>query len=202
MSFTTKQMENNTFEIIACSIFRYELEKIAQIQGLKIPISFYDSYLHLFPAQLSANLSEKVENKLKEHKKVILVCGDCHPFMKEMSQKKNVTKVAGCNCVEIMIGHELRRKLLKQGAFFLLPEWTARWKDIFKELLELPSEHIKSIMNEQHKKFVYLDTGVLPVPYKEIEECAAFFNLPYEIEAISIDFLINAIQTEISNLND
>jgi hypothetical protein len=194
-------MENNTVEIIACSIFRYELEKIAQIIDIAIPVSFYDSYLHLFPDELSKNLSGKVEDKLDKAKKVLLICGDCHPFMKEMSEKKDVIKLPGYNCVEILIGRELRRKLTKQGAFFLLPEWTVRWKEIFKELLELPTEHIQSLLHEQHKKFIYLDTGILPVPYKEIEECAAFFNLPYEIEKISIDFFINSIQTEIDKLN-
>jgi hypothetical protein len=194
-------MENNTVEIIACSIFRYELEKIAQMFDIAIPVSFYDSYLHLFPDELSKYLSGKVEDKLDKAKKVLLICGDCHPFMKEMSEKKDVIKLPGYNCVEILIGRELRRKLTKQGAFFLLPEWTVRWKEIFKELLELPTEQIQSLLHEQHKKFVYLDTGILPVPYKEIEECAAFFNLPYEIEKISIDFFINSIQTEIDKLN-
>jgi hypothetical protein len=195
-------MENNSLEIIACSIFKYELEKIAQLHNVHIPVSFYNSYLHLFPADLSKELTEKIENKINEHKKVILVCGDCHPFMKEMSNKENVSKIPGCNCVEIMLGKELRRKLQKEGAFFLLPEWTVRWREIFKELLELPPEHIKSLLNEQHKKFVYLDTGVLPVPYNEIKECADFFKLPYEIETISIDFFLNALQTLIDKMEE
>lgn len=187
-------------EIIACSIFKYELEKMDQMLDITIPISFYDSYLHLFPDELSNVLTEQVENRLKKDQKVLLICGDCHPFMKEMSERKNVNKLPGCNCVEILIGRELRRKLTREGAFFLLPEWTVRWKEIFKELLELPPEHIKSLLHEQHKKFIYLDTGVLSVPYKEIEECAAFFNLPYDIMKISIDFFINNLQIEINNL--
>lgn len=187
-------------EIIACSIFKYELEKILRQLDKDIPVNFFNSYLHLYPVELYKALGEKVDKKIKENKNVILVCGDCHPFMKEMSTKKYVSKVPGCNCVDIILGRELRRKLLKSGAFFLLPEWTVRWKEIFKELLELPSEHIKALLNEQHKKFVYLDTGIIPIPYKEIEECAAFFEMPYEIESISIDFLSKALQNEIDNL--
>jgi hypothetical protein len=192
----------NKTEIIACSIFKYELEKISEIISDNIQVNLYNSYLHLFPNELSKNLSEMLDDKLKDNNKVILVCGDCHPFMREMAQKNNVSKVYGCNCVEILIGRELRRKLIKEGAFFLFPEWTIRWKEIFKELLELPVEHIKSLIHEQHKKFVYLNTGVLPIPYKEIEECSSFFNLPYEIDNISLDYFINSIENSIKNFRE
>ena len=193
-------MEKNT-EIIACSIFRYELEKYIATHTDEVPINLFNSYLHLFPMELSEKLSEMVDNKLSQNKKVVLICGDCHPFMKEMGCKNNVTKIQGSNCVEILIGRELRRKLQKEGAFFLLPEWTVRWREIFKELLELPTEHIQSLFYEHHKKFVYLDTCVLPVPFREIEECASFFNLPYEIESVPTNLFINTIETIINNLS-
>jgi len=193
-------MKNNSIDIIACSVFKYEVDKISRILDLDVPISYFDSYLHLFPVKLSETLTAEIENKISLGKKVLLIYGDCHPFMKEMEQKENVCKIQGCNCVEILIGRELRRKLLKEGSFFLMPEWTIRWKEIFKDLLELPPEHIKSILHEQHKKFVYLDTGVMPIPYKEIEDCSEFFNLPFEIEKVSLTFLMETIKSGIEDI--
>lgn len=195
-------MSTKPFEIIACSVFRYELEKISESLPIPFPINYFNSYLHLYPTDLLKELNDKINSILKEHKSVLLICGECHPFMKEMLNNSEVRKIPGCNCVEIFIGKSLRKKLLKEGTFFLLPEWTMRWREIFSELLELPQEQIVNLFQEQHKKFVYLNTGVMPVPIKELEECASFFNLSYEIINISLELMVNAMKLEIANMNE
>ena len=50
-------------------------------------------------------------------------------------------------------------------------------------------------MNDMHRVIIYLDTGLEPVPIGTLEAMAQFFELPYEVLSIELDFLKQAILT-------
>jgi len=51
-----------------------------------------------------------------------------------------------------------------------------------------------SLMQEMHRKLVYLDTGLAPVPENALKECSEYFGLPNEVLQVSLGHLRSAIE--------
>jgi len=178
--------------IIACSIFRYELEHLQQKGRLNIPVVYLNSMLHMQPSQLQILLDAKI----KEYKdlKIILMYGDCHARMVDYEKNPNIVRTPGINCCEIILGRENYRKIRNDGAFILLPEWANRWKEIFVDDMGFKSsKSAKLFMNEMHKKLVYVDTGFYKRNASLFDEVSDFLGLPIELYSSSIDELEKVI---------
>lgn len=178
---------------IACGIFVKELECLVASGELNLPFIFLNSTLHMHPEALQTALSSAIEESLGKYQKIILVYGDCHPYMYDAYDEKRVTRVKGINCCEIMLGRDTYRRLRKQGVFFVLNEWAHKWNEIFVDEMGLTDKTAPPFMNSMHTGIVYLDTGLLPIPYETLAAMSAYFDLPYRVEVISLDFLKAAI---------
>lgn len=178
-----------TYTGVACSIFRKEIEYLIEQGRLDKDFVFVDSELHMNPRQLDRVLEEMIGPGC-------LFCfGDCHARIADQESSGQISKVKGTNCVEIFLGRELYRKLRAEGAFFLLPEWTHKWKRIFKELLGFSDQEVaRQFMNEMHTRFIYVDTGVTAVPDQILEEIKSYFQLPCDILKIDLENLENTIK--------
>jgi hypothetical protein len=146
----------------------------------------------MYPEKLQALLDAKIE----EHKnfKIILMYGDCHARMIDYEKNPNIKRTPGINCCEIMLGTEKYKKLRREGAFILLPEWAIRWKEAFVDIMGFKSSKaIKPFMNEMHKKLVYVDTEIRQKDAPLLDEITDFLGLPLEIYPSSIDELENVI---------
>lgn len=174
--------------IIACSIFRYELEHLQQAGKINVPVVYLNSMLHMYPKELQVLLDAKIEEY--SNFRIILMYGDCHARMVDYEKKTNVVRTPGINCCEIILGNEKYRKIRKDGAFILLPEWAERWKEAFIDYMGFnSSEAIKPFMSEMHKKLLYIDTGLQKKNHNLFEEISDFLGLPLEIYPSSVDEL-------------
>ncbi len=181
---------------LACSIFQKEIELLKQQGKINIPFEYIDSELHMKPLQLKEVLKSKIKPQC------VLCYGKCEPNLDKNTKYHNVIKTEGLNCIEIILGNKLYRKLRAEGSFFLLPEWTHKWERIFKELLGLSDiELARQFMNEMHTKMIYVNTGILPIPHKTLIEIEAFFNIPVKVIDIKLDELEKTINFSIQNLN-
>ena len=179
--------------IIACSIFKYELEYLKGEGKIDIPIIYLNSMLHMYPKELQELLDTKIEeyNKFK----IILVFGDCHARMVDYEKNKNIVRTPGINCCEIFMGTEAYKKIRKEGAFILLPEWADRWKEAFIDYMGFKtSKPAKDFMNDMHKKLVYVDTGFQKTNNLLLNEISEYLGLPVEIYKSSIGELEHTIQ--------
>ena len=181
--------------IIACSIFRYELEQFVKEGKINIPIVYLNSMLHMNPKQLQILLDAKIE----EYKnfRIILMFGDCHARMVDYEENTNIVRTPGINCCEILLGKQNYRKIRNDGAFILLPEWSERWKEVFVDSLGFKtSKAIKPFMAEMHKKIVYIDTGLVEKNIPLFNEISDFLGLPLEIYSSTT----NELETVINRL--
>ncbi len=194
--------ETSDIHCIACSVFREELKALQERGLLDLNIRFLDSDLHLKPSELRERMVPILESDLEQGHGVLLAYGDCHPHMAELMERRGVARTCGVNCSEILLGRELYRRLIKEGAFFLFPEWTLRWRDIFSMLLRLDLESTAEVIRDMHSKLVYLDTGVVPVPKEKLKACADYCCLPFEVLHISLDNLLGAINEALERLAD
>jgi rRNA pseudouridine-1189 N-methylase Emg1 (Nep1/Mra1 family) len=197
----TDNMNKPRILYLACSVFKNELERLIKDNRLQgYPLEFLDSKLHLHPDQMYQKLQEIITEKLKEYNGIVLIYGECHAFMNELLKDTRLARPEGINCVELFIGKAERKRLLHRGAFFLLPEWSIRWREIFNHFMNMNNELTKLIMQNEHKTLIYLDTGCICIPEKQLKECAEYFSLPIEIVKISLDEFAGAINNATNEL--
>lgn len=159
------------------------------------------SMLHMRPDVLSHRLKECIEEGRRAEHQLVLVYGDCCPLMEQYEKIPGVARTDAVNCCELILGKEIYKPLIKEGVFFLLPEWTRRWEEIFTGELGLSRENAMDFMHEMHTRLIFLDTGVLPVPLSDIEACSQYCDLPYEIRQTSLDHLQSSIQGAMNRLS-
>lgn len=179
---------------ISCSIFRKEIEALRASGKLDLPVDYLNSMLHLVPSKLEGQLEQALAAAQESGQEVVLAYGDCCGHMEEFGTQPGVHRTEGINCCEIVLGHETYRKLRREGAFFLMPEWALSWKKVFISQLGLMGPCAKSFMQEMHTKLIYLDTGVLPIPQAELAEASEFLGLPVEILPVSLEPLLANLQ--------
>jgi len=186
-------MKKQRVVILACSIFKCDLEELTRRGCLHLPIVYLDSMLHMKPEELHQKLLNKIAQLRATYDCILLLYGDCHAYMHDAYKDMNVYRVQGSNCCEIMLGHTEYHKLRKAGAFIVFDEWAGKWEHIFKNELGFNDKIAPIFMGEAHSQLLYLDTGLNPIPHKEIEDMSKFFNLTYDIQSISLDFLLTSI---------
>ncbi len=190
--------KQHKIQVIACGIFKREIEELRRREKLSLHCKYLDSMLHMMPAlleyELQENMTESSDNQ------VVLVFGDCQPRMFEMESKPGICRVAGVNCCEIILGKERFYQLRSEGVFFLLPEWAERWKEVFQKYLGFNKDTAKVFMGDMHTKLLYLDTGVVPVPEKVLQAAAEFCGLPVEILKVDLNHLLKVALDAVATL--
>ena len=177
-------MQSNII-IIACSIFKTELEYLKNNGRINVPIVYLNSMLHMYPQKLQELLDLKI--KENSHLKIVLVFGDCHARMVDYEDNINIVRTQGINCCEIFLGSSSYRKARREGAFILLPEWADRWKEVFIDYMGFKnSKSTKQFMTDMHKKLIYVDTGYRKIDNPLLKEISEFVGLPLEIYNSSI----------------
>lgn len=188
-----KSDAKTTITIVACSIFRLELDAIAAAEAEFPAIIYLDSMLHMYPQKLRALLDPIILAERRKGHRVCVVYGECHPWMDGAGRDLNVQRVRGMNCIELFLGRERYCQLRSEGAFFLLPEWVERWWEVFQHELGLNPESAKSLMGEMHSSLIYLDSGLQKVPTGTLDQLSAYTGLPWSRIACDTRFLSQAV---------
>jgi hypothetical protein len=180
---------------VACSIFRKELQSLSESGAISFPTRYLDSMLHIRPELLRRKLSTVLDPQQRspEAATVLLIYGFCHSHMDVHESIPGVRRVAGSNCVELLLGHETYVAMRREGVFFLLPEWAHRWREVFSKELGLSDENAQSMMQDMHTRLVYLDTALIPVPTAALEDASNVLGLPWEVLPVSLDIFRNGI---------
>ena len=175
--------EKSSACLIACGIFKDELEKLVDEGPLDAEMHFLDPGLHNNPKHLEIELSKSIERHLEHNPNgIILVYGDvCLGFSGEIRQlveKYSVVKIDALNCIDCLLGG--KGKLLgidpNHEYFFLNPAWIK---------LEFGNRDLTRKTQEARKEFsvlkglFLLDTlGNLNDFEKEIEDIRKYTDLP------------------------
>lgn len=187
--------------IIACSVFKTELEFLKNSGKITVPIIYLNSMLHMYPEKLQELLDKKIKENCNF--KIVLVYGDCHARMIDYEKNPNIVRTPGINCCEIFLGTETYRKIRKDGAFVLLPEWANRWKEVFIEYMGFKNSASATLfMNDMHKKILYIDTGFTEINNPLLKEITGFLGLPLEIHSSSVYELEKTVLQLINNKID
>jgi hypothetical protein len=173
------------------------LERLQAEGALSGPVHFLSSMLHLTPEVLDRTLKDVVARETARGHRLVLAFGDCCAHMADLEAPGSVVRAAGINCCEIILGRETYRRLRKEGAFFVMPEWALRWREVFATGLGLSSVNAQALMAEMHTCLVYLDTGQIPVPREHLADLADFTGLPLEILPVSLEPLLATLRASL-----
>lgn len=180
--------------IICCSVLQAEVTFLCETHWPDRKLIFLPSMMHMHPELLASSLQSVLEDELKQGHPVVLVFGDCCTQMTTLQNFPGVARTRGKNCYELLLGPGEYRRLSHEGAFFLMPEWVQRWKEIFTRELGLNRNNATSLMRDMHRTLMYLDTGLVPVPVKELHECADYCGLPCDVLRIPLTHLSSVIE--------
>jgi hypothetical protein len=178
---------------ICCGVLQKELNELFRRGSITGTLTHLDSILHLLPGKLEETLKTCIGNSINPSEKLVLVYGDCCPHMFELACQRGVQRVDAINCAQLLVGRARYRELMADGAFLMLPEWAMRWKEIFRDELDLSREVAHDLMQENRCELVYLDTGLVPVPYDTLNACSGYMGLPLRIEPISLETLLTSL---------
>lgn len=186
--------------LVCCSVFHAEVQSLVEAHWPGLGLRVLDSMLHMRPEQLARQLSEVVAEELAAAHGVVLVYGECCSQMNTLVNPGRVVRTRTSNCCELLLGHEAYRRLSREGAFFLLPEWTCRWRQVFTDALGLSHDNATHLMRDMHKTLIYLDTGVRAVPTEALEACSEYCGLPYQVLPVSLESLRSALEEALVSL--
>jgi diguanylate cyclase (GGDEF)-like protein/PAS domain S-box-containing protein len=186
--------------VVACSVFKPELTALADQGRLPFRVRFTDSGLHMYPERLQTELESLIQEERSSGAEVLLVYGDCSTRMADLTVRRGIVRTAGTNCGEIFLGKARHKELVKSRAFLLLPEWAERWKEILLRLPGADAELARTIVRDLHSRFVYVDTGVGPVPHETLRACSAFFDRPHEVLEAGAERFENTIRQAVDRL--
>jgi hypothetical protein len=193
-------LNNQNTVILACSIFKRDLEELTRLGLLQLPVQTIDSMFHMNPEQLHQELLKQIAILRETYASILLIYGDCHAYMHDAYNDMNVHRVEGNNCCEIMLGHESYKELRKEGAFIVFDEWASKWEHVFKTQLGFNDKIAPIFMAESHTYILYLDTGLNKVPQKEMDEMSQFFGLPCSTKTIALNFLYASITSALERM--
>lgn len=190
-----------TVTVVACSIFRPEIELLQAGGKLSLPFHYLDSMLHMDPQKLCGLLNHQIDRTLGRGRRIVLLYGECHTTMYKQEKQDGVCRVKGVNCCEIMLGRKTYQSYLKKGAFFLMPEWVQRWETVFRKELGLTETTAKSFMGTLHTHLLYLDTRAQSVPKALLSEISRFTGLRWRSVSVSLDHLQNSVHQCVENMS-
>jgi len=184
---------NATTTWLTCGVLRAELNELLRQGKLKGELFALDSMLHMDPPRLETILDKSLQRHGTHGGRLVLIFGDCCPRMLNLVRKYQVGRINTINCAQMLLGKTRYRELMKEESFLFLPEWTKRWKEIFRKELGLSETVAHDLMQDNRGNLVYLDTGLVPVPHHDLQECSAYLGLPMRIENVSLDNLLAAL---------
>jgi hypothetical protein len=190
---------NKPLVVICCSVLCREIEAVLHRDCSDTEIIFIDSMLHMHPEKLHQTMEETLSGK--PGCACLIVYGDCHAYMKEIEKRPHCARTRAVNCSELLLGQELYKKYRNEKTFLFFPEWTVRWREIFQQKLGFSDPTLaREFMQENRNSLVYLDTGISPVPEKEIQEIAVFFGMPVQIIPVSLKYLQETVASALKRL--
>ena len=177
---------------VVCNVLSNEVRELHRQGLISGELLELDSMLHMDPPELERTLRAIIDEQTRP---IVLVYGDCCPAMLQLAERPGVVRVSAPNCIQLLTGKAYFKELMHREAFVLLPEWAPRWKTIIEQELGLKGDVARDLFRENRKELVYLDTGITPVPYTEINACAATTGLPAHIEKTGLSHLRKALQS-------
>lgn len=172
--------------LIACPIFRHELEAVLEELGLAPRINYMHYSIHNNPMRMEEELQSSLEQVRTTGEDVRFLVG------RHCKGKRDMTEVVeDCggkipqarNCIDILVGDELAKKLQKNRTSLMTPAWIRMINQSIKEGHWSVTDARLNL--GWYNKILILDTGVEALSDEQIID---FYDLTQvEVEILPVD---------------
>lgn len=122
------------YAIIACGIFKDEIEKISGMLDFPFEVRYLEAGLHVDFDDLAFALKAELEG-CKDYEGIIVAYGECHPRIGEILAPYNAVLMRCQNCIDALITRKKVEEIATRGLYFYLsPGWVESWKDMFERM--------------------------------------------------------------------
>jgi hypothetical protein len=173
------------YAIIACGVFKHEIETISKELEFPFEVHYLGSGLHVDFDDLESALKSELE-KCKDCEGIIVAYGECHPKIAEILAPYKAALIDCQNCVDAFITRKgVAEKSSKGLYFFLSPGWIECWREIFSSLNWTQEE--ARLQLGPFKGSIFLDTLGNSAEYEnELLEFLDFTLLPYKVVPVDL----------------
>jgi hypothetical protein len=172
-------------KIVACEIFRSELESIAP--ELAVQASWLPAGLHVDLCRLGEALAgELKDGVLTGADRAVCLYGACHPDIDALVASAGGCRLPGKDCVAAFLSDEERREMEGRKAFVMTPGWLRHWRDIFREGLGWDDVDARQSFGF-YDIVILLDFGLQPIDDMEILEFFEYTRTPVEVISASLE---------------
>ena len=188
--------------IVACEIFKHELEELTKNDQEVVAKEYVEFGLHVYPEDLRKMLIEKVNSLDGRVDAVFLGYGTCQSLKNVPSQVKVPTialPVDDCISALITPSEYAKEKSVCTGTWFTSPGWAEIGKEGMIKNLHLdcmkdqgfPPEMFLTTIYESYSRSLFIDTGVPEAGrFKQLsEEFAQEINLKHDCREGTLEIL-------------
>lgn len=181
--------------LVACPIFHRELESVLAELELTPRIHYMRYTIHNNPLVMEEQLREGVDKAMLGSEKVRLLVGRHCKGIRDMSEV--VDDCGGRipqarNCIDMLIGDELAKKLQKNRTSLMTPAWI---RMINQSIAEGQWSITDARLNlGWYNKILILDTGVDPLSDEQIMEFYDLTQVEIDILPVTLDHFKSLLQ--------
>lgn len=173
--------------LIGCAVMKTEVEAVLSgtPDGDKLlkQAGWLPPGLHVDPEVLKEKLAKAVS---QGDGPPLLVYGACCPDIDDLASKSGGRRIAGKNCIELLLGPERAAELSASNAFVMSPGWLSHWRSIFVD--GLGWDETDARMNFGfYDRIVVLDFGLEPLDDMALLEFFDYTGVPVEIEPADLE---------------
>lgn len=179
--------------LIACGILKREISLLIQRNGWPVDAVFLDSRLHADMEALEAALTASLERA--SGCSVLVLYGYCHPRMAQIVKDYRALRVAGQNCVEMILGSDAFTRELAAGAFFLMEEWAVHWDEIMHRTFDSNDSVLREIFQGDRSCLLCISTPCSGDFREQAARAGSRVGLPVRRREVSLDHLEAALHS-------
>ncbi len=181
--------------LIACPVFRLELEYILAELNLAPHINYMHYTIHNNPSKMDEQLQKNIESSTDSHKNIRFLVG------RHCESKRGINGlVKDCggqipkakNCIDMLIGQDLVEKLQKNRTSLMTPAWI---RMITRSIQDGNWSVTDARINlGWYDKILILDTCVEPLSDEQIMEFYDLIQVELEILPVDLDHFKAVVQ--------
>ena len=179
--------------MVACGILKEELRALAEKNGWPLQICFLASSLHSNLDRLSRALEAALAAG-GESPGALVVYGCCHPRIDAIVRSAQGERIAGQNCIEMVLGPELFAAELAAGAFFLFEDWARHWERVREVTFGRSHAVMCEIFQLEHRYILALRTPCSGDFSSDAERMARDVGLPLRWRDVALGLLEQRLQ--------
>jgi len=176
--------------VVACGIFRYELEKLRpeleQELGAELAVEYVSSGLDTNASKLEAALREAT-SRAGAGAALLYGCM-CHPNMRELAEELGMPPPALASCRDMFVSKEDQERIAADGnVFFLTPGGLKLWRETYIE--GHGWDEVDGRINFGGiDRIVVLDCGLFEYTDEDLFDFYEFTQTPVEVEQIDLSY--------------